>query len=446
MRIHYERLIYALLDGRLTGRRLRQLEEHLGICPQCRLFKERVELLRRELKEIGKSLPPDIDWVGLGNRIEMQLKQQASAATPPRALAFFGKLSLVSAALLLVFAIYVIVGKQRQDGGRKSSDRLTTKVEKMPAGARGEPDAIVPAAVTFTSPNVLLAAPGLGARPMSIDSPISEGSRVETRKDVSCGIQVGRLAGIRVEADSIVDFRNFKGGQIAIYLGRGTVSVDYLAGTGSTGMLVVTEDATITVRGTLFSVCKQSEHTNVVVGRGTVEVKPARGKAGGVAVRHSEGVRVSSEGFIANLEPATVAAEKERLESVLFNIYREEIPEEFLTVDIKDSEEFAFLAIGGKREGSNRIDVRLPSGEGKVTLIMKDGRGHCGQEGRGYLRPVYPNCCGAADLSQTHPSRRKEGQSRGESRVFPSPGIRLYRSFHCQNENPQGEGEDARLL
>jgi anti-sigma factor RsiW len=368
-KIHKERQIYALLDGRLDVRKLESLEKHLAGCEDCREFMQRARVLRRELKGMGESLPETVDWDALETRIEREARKQAAPVRQPEAWVFFWKLSLTSAALLLLFALYLVVEKYRggeEKEGPKSRQGQTASVQEEP----GKP---LPGVVTFTSTGVLAAAPGGSPGTMGIETVMAEGSRVETRAGSSAGIQVGHVAGVRVESDSGVTFARLTDEEIVLRLDRGSISVDYMPEGGKARLSVLTSEARVTVKGTLFSVSKQSDHTSVVVGRGVVEVAPEKGKQGRVSVRRSEGVRVSRDGLISSIEPSSVAPEQERLDTVLFNFFKERIPDETLVLDVKDNGDFAFLDLGGKKESSGQIVMRSAPGEGTATVILKNG-------------------------------------------------------------------------
>jgi ferric-dicitrate binding protein FerR (iron transport regulator) len=370
--IHKERQIYALLDGRLSDGKREKLEQHLEQCEDCRRFMEEIRALRTDLRDIGSAQPEGVNWQGAWNLIEAGLERQGARAGRParEAAAPFWKFAFAGAVVLLVAAVYVVVDKKLRDGRETAGTPEGAQVQ--PATPKGEIAAPVTALATFTTRNATWTLPGVGAKDLAIDTVLREGASITTTGASAVGIQAGSRTGIRLEAFSSVTLTHLTGEEVALRLERGTVSVDFASGEKTARVSVTTSEARVLARGTLFSVSKSSDATSVVVGKGEVLVTPTAKAQEAVSVKRAEGIRVSAAGAIAPIGE-TAEAETQRLETALFNMFGDQVPEEVLTVDVEGNGGFGFIGIDGKEEASAHLVLRRPAGDGEARVVMKDG-------------------------------------------------------------------------
>ena len=370
--IHKERQIYALLDGRLPDGKREKLERHLESCEDCRRFMEEIRALRTDLRDLGSAQPEGVNWQGAWNLIEAGLERRGARAGKParEAAAPFWKLAFAGAVVLLVATVYVVVDKNLRDGRETAGGHEGTQVQ--PAAPKGEIAAPVTAVATFTTRDAAWTLPGVGTKDLAIDTVLREGASITTTGASAVGIQAGSRTGIRLEAFSSVTLTRLTGEEVALRLERGTVSVDVESGEKTARVSVTTSEARVLARGTLFSVSKSSDATAVVVGKGEVLVTPTAKTQEGVSVKRAEGVRVSTAGAVAPIGEIA-AAETQRLETALFNMFGDAVPEEVLTVDVEGDGGFGFIGIDGKQEASPHLVLRRPAGDGEARVVMKDG-------------------------------------------------------------------------
>lgn len=377
-KIHRERHIYALLDGRLSDGQKAKLEKHLDECKDCREFMQQVGTLRSELKRLGEAELKDTGRQASWNVIEAGIHKgavrQEEGAPQTGFGAFFWKLSFVTAAILLMFALYIVHEKFTADEDEDIKTALSVD-EKA-----GEDETVLTAEslnpltgrVTFTSKNVKWSMKGVSPKDLDIETVLREGARVNVPSGSAAGIQVGG-SGIRVEPLSTVTFARLTEREIKLRLHSGTVSVDLSTGEKKTDLCVITDEARVSVKGTLFSVSRQNHETSVVVGRGIVLVTPEKNEKNSVHVKRSEGMRVSAKGNVSTMAGCGIEPETQRLEKALFNVFRDQIPEEVLTVDIESDGKLAYINIDGKAETSMQITMKRAAGAGEVKLVMKNG-------------------------------------------------------------------------
>ncbi|MFH1437241.1 MAG: AgmX/PglI C-terminal domain-containing protein [Pseudomonadota bacterium] len=377
-KIHKERHIYALIDGRLSEEKERRLVEHLDDCPDCREFLAQCKAVRKELGRIGEHLPESVDWNLMETRIDRLVRRSEREKAAPASAPFFGeffwKAAFACAAALLVFALYLVYENY-------SGNRADEQAALMAGGKDGRETYVPlsdsmkssPMAVTFTSKNVEWSMPGISPKELDLSTSIRENMTITAKAGATAGIQIGRGTGLRIEPRTSVTVGRPGGGEIALQLDRGAVSVDYAPDRKGVKLSVRTPEATVTVKGTLFSVSRSEEATSVVVSRGTVVVTPGKNGEGAVKIESAQGVYVGRNGKITALERDSVEPEKDRLEQALFNVFRAELPEDCVSIDGEGQENFACLDLGGKKQCSPSLSLRSLPGRGEAKVMLKDG-------------------------------------------------------------------------
>ncbi len=376
-KIHKERHIYALIDGRLSDGRRERLERHLDECADCRAFLEEARALRRELRSMGADEPPNVDWQAAWNLIEASSRSDElrRAPVPQEDVAsFFWRIAVAAGAAVLIFALYVVYD-QSKDADRDAPPvvkELSTAHpdEGLPMDA--EPSGPLPAAVTLTGGSVQWSLPGMSPKPLDIETVLREGARVCTSSSSSAGIQVGSRTGIRIEPASSVTLTRLRSDEIALRLDEGTLSVDFHSDEKKGGLTVTTGEATVSVRGTLFSVSRQDSSTAVVVSRGLVLVTPTEKGEKAVPVKNREGVRVSQDGALTPLG-AVAESESMRLETALFNIFEGALSDEILTIDVKGNGDFDGIILGDRHEDLASLTLRKQPVHMEASVLLKNG-------------------------------------------------------------------------
>ena len=377
-KIHKERHIYALIDGRLSEEKEHRLMEHLDDCPDCREFLAQCKAVRKELGEIGEQVPESVDWDLMETRIDRLVQRSEQEDAAPASAPFFGeffwKAAFAGAAALLTFALYLVY--------ENYSENRADEQAALTADGKDGREAYVPLSdamkaspmvVTFTSKNVEWSLPGISPQELDINTSIRENMTITAKAGATAGIQIGRNTGIRIEPRTSVTVSRPMSNEIALRLDRGAVSVDYAPDRKGMKFTVHTPEATVTVKGTLFSVSRSEESTSVVVSRGAVVVTPSKKKEGAVKIQQAQGVHIGRNGEISKLEKESVTPEKERLEQALFNIFRTEMPEDYVSIGGDGQENFACLDLGGKKQCSPSIALRSLPGKGEASVILKDG-------------------------------------------------------------------------
>ena len=376
-KIHKERHIYALIDGRLSEEKERRLMEHLDDCTDCRKFLAQCKAVKKELGEIGEQLPESVDWNLMETRIDRLVQragqEDAAPASVPLFGEFFWKAAFAGAAALLVFALYLVVENYSENRADRqaalTADGQEGRETYMPLSDAMKSSPMV---VTFTSKNVAWSMPGISPKELDLSTSIRKNMTITAKAGASAGIQIGSGTGVRVEPRTSVTLSRPEGGEIALLLDRGAVSVDYSPDHKGMKFSVRTPEATVTVKGTLFSVSRSEDRTSVVVSRGTVVVTPGKKRDGAVKIENA-GVHIGRNGEITTLAQESVDPEKDRLEQALFNIFRAEMPEDYVSIDEEGQENFACLDLGGKKQCSPSLALRSLPGKGEAKVMLKDG-------------------------------------------------------------------------
>jgi ferric-dicitrate binding protein FerR (iron transport regulator) len=374
-KIHKERQIYALIDGRLSDGQREKLERHLDECADCRAFLEEARSLRGELRSLGSAEPSNVDWQSAWNLIEASSRSEESrrARAPQEDVtSFFWRLALAGGAALLIFGLYVVYD-QSKDAKKDVETALTVTGPGLPsetglADTAGEGP--LAATVTVTGGSVEWSLPGISPKPLDIETVLREGAQVCTASGAAAGIQVGRATGIRIEPASTVTLARLNKDEIALKLDEGTLSVDFRNKEEQARLTVRTGEADVTVKGTLFSVSRKDNATAVVVGRGMVLVTPLENEKSAVSVKKREGVRVSSTGTLTSID-AEAEGEAMRLEKALFNIFEQAPSDEIVTIDVKGNGDFEGVVLGEKHEPLPQLTLRKQPGDLHAAVLLK---------------------------------------------------------------------------
>jgi tetratricopeptide (TPR) repeat protein len=108
------KLISEYIDGSLQERKSASVEQHLGVCPDCKHFLEDLKMIVEDAKKLEEHLPSDQTWLKIKSRLKPE--EQRVLAFKPQKRARFSlifsppKLKYVlSSAVILAFIVGVVI-------------------------------------------------------------------------------------------------------------------------------------------------------------------------------------------------------------------------------------------------------------------------------------------------------------------------------------------------
>lgn len=365
-----QKQIFALIDGRIEGKKKEKLLQHIAECDRCRRLYTRALNTKKQISTIGEKAQPPIDWKQLDAKVMRIIKNEEITSRPEPSFAeFFWRLAFVASLLLFFFSAYLVMEKY------KTKYRITKKTStQMVTVSPLPPEKMAEGFVTFTSKKVIWSTESISPKPLELETPLIEGMKIMTPTSGAAGLQIGKLTGIRVEGGSQMKIALLTENKAKIHLTMGKVEVKVEKGRKWKQLAVETQEAIVLCRSTLFSVEKRQSWTKVIVSRGKVDViaGDSSSRTKHYSLSSKRGIRVDSRWEITELSSGETEKESELISTLFFNIFSQQIMDSAVVLQRTNFTEVKSIEIEGKllgiMEGAFRRPEKVEKGNLKINL------------------------------------------------------------------------------
>lgn len=361
--------LIALMDGNLSARATDRLRGHMGRCSRCADAYRRISATHKRCAEINDEEPADVGWRRIDTQVNWHIsrpeRQERRGERPRLVLAMA---AVAVAGIVLGFVLPGSLGWPPPETKvvRHELPILVPQVVQQPAPAA--PDRQLVALATLIKGKVFLQRGGAERQALDASRLVVTGDRLITEQG-ELALQWEAGTGLRLGRQSAGQLSSLSERNQVFQLDQGKAELQVKARRAEQHLAVVTDDLTVSVRGTRFAVTRSEQGTSVEVFKGKVLVEPVNRAWSGMEVVAGYQVTVAAGSTVApRLVKISHALADDRLHLVPWEGLADVLQgSAMLPVDSRRGRDLE-LRLDGQAVGTTPLALRAPHGRHVLAL------------------------------------------------------------------------------